>query len=174
MKLTRLSVYDIALISVFVAVIAVCSLITIPLGIPFTMQIFGVFLAIGVLGAKRSVVCVTAYLFLGAVGAPVFSSFQGGLHVLIGQTGGFLIGFVLSAIIMGLLIKRAGCKLVVTFLSMLVGLLVCYVCGILWLVTAYRFELLAAVAICAPLVVFDIIKVAFASAFSIKLRKFVR
>ena len=174
MKLTRLSVYDIALISVFVAVIAVCSLITIPLAVPFTMQIFGVFLAIGLLGTKRAVICITAYLLLGMVGAPVFSSFQGGVQVLFGQTGGFLMGFVLSALLSGELIKRVGGKFVLIFLSMLAGLLACYLCGILWLVLVFSFDFSVAVIVCAPLIVFDVVKIALASVLSMRLRKFVR
>jgi len=174
MKRKKFSVYDIALISVFVAVISVCSFIVVPLAVPFTMQVFGIFLAIGLLGGKRAALCVGAYLLLGAVGAPVFSSFQGGIHVLFGQTGGFLMGFVLSAVVTGALIKRFKCKLVSTFLSMLAGLVCCYLCGILWLVFAFSFDFWAATVFCAPLMVFDIIKIAFAAVLSIRLKRFVR
>ncbi len=174
MKFKKLSVYDIALISVFVAVISICSFITIPLAVPFTMQIFGVFLAIGLLGAKRAVVCVTAYLLLGMAGAPVFSSFQGGIHILLGQTGGFLMGFVLSAVISGVLIKRLNCKFTTTFFSMFIGLLSCYILGILWLVFAYSFDILSTVIMCVPLIVFDTVKIGLASVLSIRLKRFVR
>ncbi len=174
MKPKKLSVYDIALVSVFVAVISVCSLIALPFAVPLTMQIFGVFLAIGLLGTKRAVVCITAYLLLGAVGAPVFSSFQGGVQVLFGQTGGFLMGFVLSAAVSGVLIKRLNGKFAASFFSMLVGLLVCYLCGILWLVLAFSFDFFAAALLCAPLIAFDIVKIALAAVLSIRLKKFVR
>ncbi len=174
MKPKKLSVYDIAVISVFVAVIAVCSIITVPFAIPLTMQIFGVFLAVGLLGTKRATVCIIAYLMLGAVGVPVFSSFQGGAQVLVGQTGGFLMGFVLSALISGMLIKRLNDGFVATFLSMLAGLLLCYICGIVWLICVYYFDFLAAAIMCAPLIAFDVVKIALAAALSLRLKKYVR
>ncbi len=174
MKFKRLSVYDIAIISVFVAVIMVCSYVTVPLSVPFTMQVFSVFLSIGLLGTKRSVACIVVYLLLGMAGVPVFSNFQGGAQVLFGQTGGFLIGFVFSAIISGVLIRKLKGGFIAVFLSMFVGLLACYVCGILWLVIGFSFSLKAAIILTAPLIAFDIIKIALAAVLSIRLRKYVR
>ncbi|MBQ8869100.1 MAG: biotin transporter BioY [Oscillospiraceae bacterium] len=174
MKSKRLSVYDIAIISVFVAVISVCSFVTVPLAVPFTMQVFGVFLAVGLLGTKRAVACVVAYLLLGMAGVPVFSNFQGGAQVLFGQTGGFLVGFALSAFISGVLIRKLKDGFVTVFFAMFVGLLACYFCGVLWLLIGFSFDFKAAIILTAPLFAFDIVKIALAAALSIRLKKYVR
>ncbi|MBQ9746335.1 MAG: biotin transporter BioY, partial [Clostridia bacterium] len=70
--------------AMFTAIIALCSLITVPFAVPFTMQTFGVFFALLALGGKRGACAVTAYILLGLAGLPVFSGFQGGVAVLFG------------------------------------------------------------------------------------------
>jgi biotin transport system substrate-specific component len=82
----------------FAALITVCSWISLPVAdIAFTMQTFGVFLALGLLGGKWGSVAIAIYLLLGAVGMPVFSGFRGGVGMLAGVTGGYLWGFSSSA-----------------------------------------------------------------------------
>ena len=88
------------LCALFAALMAVCSWITIPYVVPFTMQTFGVFLALLLLGGKRGTICMAVYLLLGAVGLPVFSGFRGGVGALVGSTGGYLVGFIVSALLM--------------------------------------------------------------------------
>jgi len=66
------------------------------------MQTFAVPLAGVVLGARRGVIATLLYLLLGALGAPVFSAFQGGFGMLIGTSGGYLLSFPLVALIAGL------------------------------------------------------------------------
>jgi len=107
------------------ALISISAIIAIPAAVPFTLQTFGVYLSYLVLGAKGGLGAVLVYLFMGAVGLPVFAGGQGGFGVLFGPTGGYLWGFVL----MGLLLLPAGKKK----LPMLVlGTVVCYVTGSLW------------------------------------------
>ena len=65
---------DIVYTAVFASVIAVCALITVPFAVPFTMQTFGVFFALLMLGGKRGFYAVLVYTLLGLVGLPVFSS----------------------------------------------------------------------------------------------------
>ena len=86
------------------AIIAVCSLISIPLpsGIPITMQTFAVSLSGFILGKKKGAVAVLVYIILGSFGLPVFSGFRGGLSVLTGITGGFLSGFIVTSFLCGL------------------------------------------------------------------------
>ena len=81
---------DLARAALFAALIAICSWISIPTAVPFTLQTFAVFLALGVLGGKLGTLSVAVYLLLGAVGLPVFAGFQGGLGALLGATGGYL------------------------------------------------------------------------------------
>ena len=91
---------DIAYIAFFAVVIAVCSWISIPTVVPFTLQTFAVFLTVGVLGGKRGTLAVFVYILLGVCGVPVFSGFSGGIGVLLGQTGGYIAGFLFSALVM--------------------------------------------------------------------------
>ena len=94
------TVQDITYIAVFAALIAVCSWISIPTAIPFTLQTLGVFLAVGMLGGRRGTAAVVVYLLLGAAGLPVFAGFTGGLGILFGYTSGYFLGFLLSALLM--------------------------------------------------------------------------
>lgn len=73
-------------IAVFAVLIAICSWISIPTTVPFTLQTFAIFLAVGVLGGKRGSLSVLIYILLGAVGIPVFAGFSGGFGTLLGST----------------------------------------------------------------------------------------
>ncbi len=79
----RSKTYDLVYIAVFAVVMAVCSWISIPAQVPFTLQTFGVFMAVGVLGGKRGTMAVLVYVLLGAVGVPVFAGFSGGIGALL-------------------------------------------------------------------------------------------
>lgn len=77
----RSKTYDLVYIAVFAVVMAVCSWISIPAQVPFTLQTFGVFMAVGVLGGKRGTLAVLVYVLLGAVGVPVFAGFPEALEL---------------------------------------------------------------------------------------------
>lgn len=79
-----------------VALIAALSQISVPLpsGVPVTMQTFAVAFAAYFLGGRRGVGAVCVYILLGLIGMPVFSNFTGGLHKIVGVTGGFIWGFL--------------------------------------------------------------------------------
>jgi biotin transport system substrate-specific component len=87
---------SITYVALFVAIIAVVSQIAIPMPslVPITLQTLVIAMCGYLLGLKRGLVAIIVYIALGAVGAPVFSSFQGGFSVLIGYTGGFIWGFI--------------------------------------------------------------------------------
>lgn len=128
---------DMAYIALFAVLLAVCSWISIPAMIPFTMQTFGVFLTFALLGGRCGSLTVLVYLLLGAAGLPVFSGFTGGLGRLLHVTGGYLVGFQLSALTMWLLERLLGRRTWAMAASMLAGLVVCYVFGTAWLMLAY-------------------------------------
>ena len=86
---------DMVYISFFAIVIAIGSWISIPTMIPFTLQTFAVFITVGILGGKRGAAAVSLYILLGVVGIPVFAGFKGGIGVLLGNTGGYILGFLL-------------------------------------------------------------------------------
>lgn len=134
---TKFRTVDMAYIAMFAVMIAVCSWISIPATVPFTLQTFGVFLAVGVLGGKRGTLAVLVYLLLGTVGVPVFAGFSGGVGCLLGTTGGYIVGFLFSALVMWLMERLLGKKPWVLALSMVLGLLVCYAFGTVWFMQVY-------------------------------------
>ena len=165
----RTPLIKITMVALFAALTAICSWIQIPfVPIPFTMQTFAVFLSVYVLGIEKSFLSVLVYLLLGAAGLPVFSRFQGGIGVLIGATGGYLIGFLLSVLVTGALLRLSRDKIVPVFLSMLAGLLICYVFGTGWFMIFCntRFESLslskAVQAAVLPFIIPDAVKIVIA------------
>ena len=86
---------ELAYIALGAALISVCAWITVPLTVPFTMQLFAVFFVLTALGGRNGTIAIAVYLLLGAVGCPVFAGFTGGFGALIGMTGGYLIGMLL-------------------------------------------------------------------------------
>lgn len=175
----RSKTYDIVYIAVFAVIMAICSWISIPAAVPFTLQTFGVFIAVGVLGGKRGSLSVLVFILLGAIGIPVFANFSGGIGVLAGPTGGYIIGFLFSALLMWAMEKLPGKKTVMQIVSMIAGLIVCYAFGTVWFVIVYGrmngpIGFTAALASCVvPFIIPDIIKIALAYVLSRKLRKYV-
>lgn len=128
---------DMTYIAMFSIIIAVCSWISIPTAIPFTLQTFGVFAAVAVLGGWRGTVAVLLYLLLGILGLPVFAGVAGGIGTLAGATGGYIVGFLFSALIMWGMEALLGRKPWVLAVSMVMGLVVCYAFGTAWFMAVY-------------------------------------
>lgn len=173
---------EICHIALAVALIAVCSWIAIPASttISFTLQTFAVFCAVGFLGTKCAVTAVGVYILLGAVGAPVFAGFNRGISYLLGSTGGYIIGFLFTALVSGLLIGALGRKLWALLLAMAAGLLVCYFFGTVWFYFVYAAKngavgILTVLGWCVfPYLPFDALKIALAAFAVNRLARFVR
>ena len=132
----KIKAKQMVLIALMTAVTCVLGPLSIPLPfspVPISLTNFAIFLAIFVLGMKNGTISFIIYLLLGAVGVPVFSSFRGGLQVLAGPTGGYLIGFIFLALIMGFALDHFDRKLVPTIIGMIIGMAVCYAFGTVWL-----------------------------------------
>ena len=127
MKHTR----DMVLIALSAAFIAICAWLTVPGPVPFTMQTMAVVMVAALLGPLKGFLAVLVYLLLGAVGVPVFSGFRGGVQALAGPTGGYLVGFLFTALLSGWLSGRSE-KLLPMVLGMAAGIAVCYVFGTAW------------------------------------------
>lgn len=113
--------------ALFAALLAVCAWLSFPISdISVTMQTFGIFLSLLLLGGKWGTVSILIYLLLGAVGLPVFSGFRGGFGQLLGVTGGFLWGFLATGLVYWWL---EGFKKIPALIA---ALLACYGCGCLW------------------------------------------
>ncbi len=130
---------DIVYIGIFAAIITICSWISIPLTVPFTLQTFAVFLTVLLLGGRRGTIAVLIYILLGIVGIPVFSGFKGGIAVLLGPTGGYIVGFIATALIMWAFEHvKTDNKTVSSVISMLLGLFSCYAIGTAWFSRIYN------------------------------------
>ncbi len=96
---------SICLVGLAVALIAVSAWVTIPIGpIPFTLQMLAIPLMIYVLRPSEVICAIYAYVFLGGLGLPIFSGMRGGIGVLLGPTGGFLIGYLIGVPLAALLL----------------------------------------------------------------------
>lgn len=155
-------------IALFAAIIAICSWIQIPLTVPFTLQTFAVFCTLGILGGKNGTISVLLYIILGAVGVPVFAGFSGGVGVLLGTTGGYIIGFLFTALLYWVITHFFGDKLPVMILAMALGLVVCYAFGTAWFMLVYArttgaVGLMTALGWCVfPFILPDCVKIALA------------
>ncbi len=169
--------YDMVYIAFFTVLITVCSWISIPAAIPFTLQTFGVFLAVSVLGGKRGTAAVSVYVLLGAIGVPVFSEFTGGIGIILGNTGGYIVGFIVAALAMWLMEAVWGGRSWVRALSMVLGLLLCYAFGTVWFMLVYMrangaVSLMTVLGWCVfPFVIPDAVKIVLALTVSSMLRK---
>lgn len=170
-----------ALAAMFTAIMAVCSWISVPVGeVPVTLQTLGVFLAIGFLGGKWGTASVVVYVLLGAIGVPVFAGFQGGMGIILSSTGGYIVGFIASALVMWLFEKLFGNRtLALQIASMVVGLLVCYILGTVWFMVVYT-KNVGAVGLgtvlgwcVGPFVIPDLVKIAAAAILVNRVKKYV-
>ena len=170
-------VVDLAYMAVCAALIAICSWISIPAAVPFTMQTFAVFCVLGLLGGKRGTISILVYILLGAVGLPVFAGFSGGIGILFGTTGGYIIGFIFVGLIYWAAEKLFGAKLPLRIAAMVLGLAVCYAFGTVWFMLVYArssgaIALATALGWCVlPFIVPDLVKMGLAVLLSERLRK---
>ena len=177
MQTSKISTQDICSIAIMTAITAVMAQISIPMpmGVPMTMQTFAVTLAGVVLGAKRGAISMIIYVLLGAIGVPVFAGFTGGIGILLRNTGGYIVGFLFSALVMWAMEMMLGKKMWVLALSMVAGLVVCYAFGTVWFMAIYAKEagaigLTTALGWCVfPFLVPDLIKIALALVLSKRL-----
>ena len=136
----KLSTKEIAYAALGVALISVCSWLSINLSptlVPFTMQTFAVCLAAAIFGLRLGLWTVGGYILLGALGAPVFAGFKGGFGALLGTTGGYIVGFLFTALIVGAAAEKLGRKLPVLIISMIMGIAACYAFGTAWFIVVY-------------------------------------
>lgn len=129
--------YDMAYIALFAVLIAICSWISIPTVVPFTLQTFAVFLATAVLGGRRGTQAIVVYVLLGAVGIPVFAGFKGGIGVLLNTTGGYIIGFIFAGLIMWLMETLFGRRLWAQAFGMVFGMATYLTFGTAWFMVVY-------------------------------------
>jgi len=161
-------------IALMTALIAVSAWITIPMTIPFTMQIFGVAVALVLLGGRDGTIAILLYLLLGAVGVPVFSGFQGGLAVLTKATGGYIVGFLGMGLVYWVTEGRRTRSLPARALRLAVGLAVCYAFGTAWFAEFFGSgkSVTAILSLCVvPYIIPDLVKIGLALFVGIRVRR---
>lgn len=171
---------DYIYIAVSTALITICSWITIPTVVPFTLQLFGIFLTLGLLGGKRGTLAILLYILLGIIGIPVFAGFGSGLGIIVGPLGGFILGFIVLSLTVWLFEKiiPANCN-IPSIISMIIGLLLCYICGLVHFVISTRsgsnsISWTAAIVTCIlPFIIPDLIKLFLATMLCKRLRRHV-
>jgi biotin transport system substrate-specific component len=133
--------------------------------VPYTLQTLGILVVGGALGLRRGGLAAALYVAIGIVGLPFFAEGKGGLHVILGATGGYLVGFVLAAALVGRLAelgwdRRIGGALGATAL----GTVAIYLVGVPWLAVTTGMSLGDAIATgFVPFILIDIVKLVVAA-----------
>jgi biotin transport system substrate-specific component len=155
--------------AVFTALITVGGWISVPFVVPFTLQTLFVLLAASVM-KKYAVIPAALYVMFGTLGLPLFHNGTSGLGILLGPTGGFLIGFIPMAFIAGVFFSKKTRAADIS--GMVLGILVCYFCGTLWFMVSAGASLPAALITCViPFIAGDAVKIAAAEMVTLRLRK---
>jgi len=106
--------------------------------VPFTGQTFGVLLSAGALGFRRGLAASLLYVLIGVIGLPVFAEGKHGLAILLGPTGGYLVGFVLASALVGRLAELGWDRSLLGGIgAMLLGSAAIYAIGVPWLAYTY-------------------------------------
>ncbi len=155
-----MSAKRISLCSMGVVFLVIGSYLSIPLPftrVPFTLQVFSLFLISLIFTPKESFFIVLSYLVLGLIGFPVFAGGRGGIDVLLGPTGGYLWGFLVSAPLISLISKNN--KNIIKILGMILGLIIIYALGSVWLMNFMKISYHKALVLGVfPFIPFDLLK----------------
>ena len=158
--------------SLFAVLIGVASQINIPIQpVPLNLGLLAVLVSSGIQGVKYGTFSAILYILLGCCGVPVFASFRGGLGVIADVTGGYILGYGITAL-MSVLARDK--KLPIMLVLYALGVLFCYVTGTLWYVNLTGTSVPVAVSLCViPFIPADIIKIIFGAFVTKKLKKLI-
>ncbi|MCL2053071.1 MAG: biotin transporter BioY [Oscillospiraceae bacterium] len=171
-KSTKISVREICYIAMFTAIITVCAQISIPMpaGVPMTLQTFAIPLAGIVLGTRNGTLAALVYILLGAFGVPVFAGLTGGMAIVFGRTGGFILSFPLMALTAGIGAKKSNIAYLVLWLT--IGAVINFFCGMLMfsLVNSSSLPVSFTIAV-APFIPTAVVKIAMVAALGKPIRE---
>lgn len=170
----KLSVRDLTMISLFTALICISSYIRIDLtAVPITAQTLAVMLAGSVLTPKQAALSLLTYLLLGAVGAPIFAGGAAGLPIILGKTGGYLIGFMVGAVVISLIRGKKSGLIRLGLANIIGGIVVVNLFGSIWFnyITGIGMAKTLILAV-MPFIPFDLIKAAIATIIASRLNKY--
>ena len=159
--------------ALFAAMIAILAQMTIPLPlVPITGQTLAIGLAATILGSRYGTISSLLYILIGAIGIPVFAQMSGGLGVVFGPTGGFLVGFIPTTFVIGYYLEKIGFTIFHAFIANIIGMLITLTFGTVWLKIVGNLTWIAAFASgFAPFIIVGIIKAFLAAWIGIVVRK---
>lgn len=171
-KQTKRKTFELSICALFAALTGILSQLAIPIGpVPINLATFSVFLAGALLGARAGAVSQTVYVLLGIAGVPVFSLFRGGVGVLLGPTGGYIVGYIFAAWLEGLLIERLGNRIYILVSAMLAGCFLYMITGTGWYMFSTKNGLAEALMTCVlPFLPGDALKIVLAAAIAHRLK----
>ena len=159
----KLTVKEMSMVAIFPAMMAATAGISIPLGSlpPVSLQTVFVFLSALLLGPRLGSLSMIIYIVMGIIGLPVFSGYHGGLDVLTGQSGGFVIGFVISAYFIGIMknINILNKKRLYIFVLLLFGNAIIYMSGASYIAYLLNTNVLLTLATFSPYIIGDLLKI---------------
>ncbi len=163
------------MVGVFTALMCVLSPISIPLEpVSITLATLVVYLIGALLDWKIAIFPVILYILLGFAGLPVFSKFQGGASVILGPTGGYILGYVLCVFLESILISSFKKSKWIYAPAMILGTLLLYAFGTGWFCVYANYEVGKALMLCVvPFLFTDMIKIVIATVIGLRLRKFI-
>ncbi len=175
--MNKISTKMICLSGLFAALTAICSQIAFDIGpVPLSFATFAIFVTGGMLGARYGTISQLVYVLIGAVGAPVFAHFTGGFSIVSGPTGGYIVGYVVAAFIIGLIVQKININIYVILpIAMLIGIIACYALGTVWFMYVTNRKLWDSLGLCVfPFIPGDIIKIALATILVARLKKVIK
>jgi biotin transport system substrate-specific component len=173
MKKKIFNTQNLVLIALFAAITAVIAPFTIPLPyVPLTLSVFAIFLSGAILDKYSAFISQTVYILLGAVGLPIFSGFRGGLGVIAGPTGGYIIAYPIMAFVIALILEKIDKRYFTYALAMLFSLVICYLLGVGWLAFVLKIGFFKAFMIGAvPYIAFDTLKAFMCAGIAVPINK---
>lgn len=164
---------DIAIISVAAAMICVVSPVSIPIGdIPISLATFIIYLIAAILGPKKGTISAFVYILVGIIGIPVFSSYRAGISVIVGVTGGYIVGYIPLALLTGIFTYKFKNKIWMYPIGMILGTIVCYFIGTVWYMFNTNNNLISSLLVCVvPFLLFDLIKIVLSSVLAYLINK---
>lgn len=163
-KLSSKEIVIIALMAAIMCIVAPFSISIAISPVPITLAMFILYMMAYVLRPAKAGICVVIYLLLGLVGLPVFSGYSGGFAKLAGPTGGYLIGYIFTAVICSVFIWKENSGIILNILGMVLGLAAAYAFGTAWFCISYEMGVGKALMMCVvPYLPADAVKIIIAA-----------
>ncbi|MEG2789609.1 MAG: biotin transporter BioY [Romboutsia sp.] len=170
----KLKTKELIICAMFASITAILAQISIPIPfstVPLTMQVFAVTISGVILGAKKGFISQLIYVMVGAIGIPIFAQMSGGLGIIFGYTGGFIISFPIIALLIGYVSEKYE-KIPYIMISMILALCINYMIGTIWYSFIAGVSMIEGFIVCvAPFIISDIIKISLATTIGINIKR---